>query len=85
MLFSGTNRPMQLDIFIPELNLAFEYQGEQHYTFHYLYGHPEERQMRDAEKKIKCAEAGITLIEVPYWWDKAAGDFVTTLCAHQHS
>ena len=80
LLYSETNRTMQLDIFIPQLNLAFEYQGKQHYMFHYLSGHPEEQQKRDAEKKAKCAEARITLIEVPYWWDKTAGNNVCFIC-----
>lgn len=25
--------------------------------------------MRDAEKREACKKFGITLIEVPYWWD----------------
>lgn len=29
--FSKSNRPMELDIFLPEINLAFEYQGKQHF------------------------------------------------------
>jgi hypothetical protein len=63
---------MEIDILIPQLNLAFEYHGEQHHLFHFLQGHPEEQQRRDAEKRIKCDEVGITLIEVPYWWDRSS-------------
>ena len=69
-IFNGTQGQMQLDIFIPKLKLAFEYHGEQHYLFHYLYGDPAKQQARDAEKKEKCLQAGITVIEVPYWWDR---------------
>lgn len=29
----GTNRSLELDIYIPELKLALEYQGEQHYKY----------------------------------------------------
>lgn len=29
----------------------------------------EEVQSRDAEKRRLCKEIGITLIEVPFWWD----------------
>jgi hypothetical protein len=29
--YSKTNKTMQLDVFVPQINLALEYQGEQHY------------------------------------------------------
>lgn len=32
LLFLESKKPMELDIFIPSLQLAFEYQGEQHFT-----------------------------------------------------
>ncbi len=37
MTFSSSKREMQLDVFVPTLKVAFEYQGFQHYHFHYLY------------------------------------------------
>jgi hypothetical protein len=30
-------------------------------------------QLRDKEKKLACQLLGITLIEVPYWWDASKG------------
>ena len=77
--YDGTKAPVQLDIFIPSLNLAFEYQGEQHYSTHYLYGSPSIQQQRDQEKEMKCKEAGITLIHIPYWWDKQKSSLVATI------
>jgi hypothetical protein len=73
VLFGANNQPMQLDVYIPQLKLGFEYQGEQHYSYHFLYGDPQLQQRRDAEKKAKCVEVGITLIEIPYWWDRKSG------------
>jgi hypothetical protein len=69
MIYQGTLQLMELDIYIPSLSLAFEYQGEYHYLDHYLFGDPLEVQMRDEEKRQACKSLDITLIEVPYWWD----------------
>ena len=63
---------MELDIFLPELDLAFEYQGEQHFmSFSHWAGDDglKNIQDRDAEKRAACGVNHITLIEVPYRWD----------------
>ena len=60
---------MQLDVFVSEHLLAFEYNGEQHYNNTYNIGAQWIYGARDDEKKRACKEEGITLIEVPYWWD----------------
>jgi hypothetical protein len=46
LMYQRTNRQMTLDVYIPELKLAFEYQGGQHYDFHHMYGSPLEQQQR---------------------------------------
>lgn len=56
---------LELDVYIPDLQLAFEYQGIQHYKVVKIF----ESCKFSEEKKHLCREAGITLIEVPYWWD----------------
>jgi hypothetical protein len=72
---------MQLDICIPEVNLGFEYQGEQHYQYHYLYGSAEAQQLRDKEKIEAFRSAGITVIEIPFWWDgKQARYILNVMC-----
>ena len=48
---------MQLDAYVPALNLAFEYQGEQHYTEVYMFGKQENQAVRDDEKKELCIQA----------------------------
>ena len=78
LIFSESKKPMEFDILIPKLNLAIEYYGEQHYLFHFLQGDPEEQQRRDSEKRIKCAEEGITLIEIPYWWDRNSSKLINS-------
>lgn len=60
--FESSNYPMELDIWIPCLNLAFEYQGEQHY-------YDEDVMERDEQKRSACVENSIHLIEIPHTWD----------------
>jgi hypothetical protein len=69
---SDGSRNFELDIFFLDLNLAFEFHGVQHYVR--VYGlnemNLERTQMRDKEKKQKCKEKGITLVVIPFWWDR---------------
>ena len=63
--------PLEFDIFLPALNIAFEYQGIHHYedvngTFNQL----ELQKIRDKIKVDLSRENNIKLIPVPYWWDK---------------
>lgn len=66
-------RNIELDVWLPEKRIAFEYQGEQH--FHdlvYLFGRGgdcEAYSKRDEIKRTKCSELGISIVSVPYWWD----------------
>ena len=59
----------RLDIFIPELNLAVEYQGAQHFKAVPLFGGTEglkKAQERDKIKKLKCKQNKVTLIYFTY-------------------
>ena len=47
---------MQLDVFIPDLYLAVEYQGEQHYRDVYSYGEQRVAASRDKDKRDACNE-----------------------------
>ena len=62
---------LELDIYIPELKLAFEYQGQQHrYPVEVFGGESKfiRQQINDAKKKSICKKKGIKLIE--YWFDE---------------
>jgi hypothetical protein len=61
---------MELDIFIPSLSLAVEYQGTFHYRDSALAGSVKKVQMRDNEKKQACLQFGITLIQIPHFTKK---------------
>jgi len=77
--YYGTHREMELDVYIPSLNLAIEYQGEQHYMHHHVYGSPEEQRKRDEEKYLACERLGLTLIHVPFWWDLKRSSIIATI------
>lgn len=76
---SGT--PIELDAFIEDIKLAVEYQGEQHYTPVYWMGGADlaSQKARDLEKRKACFRNGITLIEVPYWWDRTTESLAATI------
>jgi len=61
---------LELDCYNPELKLAIEYNGVQHYKFTpYFHKNNEaflNQKYRDEMKKYKCRDEGIVLIEVPY-------------------
>lgn len=69
---SGNVR-VELDVWVPSLNVAFEYQGEQHYhDFVKIFGQGANLSTylsRDDEKIQLCKSRGIKLILIPYWWD----------------
>jgi hypothetical protein len=61
---------LELDIYIPRLNLGFEYQGQQHAKPVEHWGGRralESQKVRDRKKKQLCAEYGCRLIEI--WYD----------------
>lgn len=76
---------MELDIWIPSFNLAFEFQGLylqslmllgiHHYRESFNKALSVQR-ARDSSKKDACNSRGITLIEIPYWWDGKEGKVV---------
>lgn len=65
-----TNRPLELDGYNAKRNLAFEYNGKQHYEYpNSFHKNEEEFQSllrRDKFKAERCEELGIKLITIPY-------------------
>lgn len=66
--FNGN--PMELDGYSEQLNLAFEYQGQQHYHFFKFFHGTKAKflqRQKDDELKIElCLKRGVRLIEIPY-------------------
>eukprot|EP01114_Cavostelium_apophysatum_P005575 TRINITY_DN16765_c0_g1_i1.p1 TRINITY_DN16765_c0_g1~~TRINITY_DN16765_c0_g1_i1.p1 ORF type:complete len:534 (-),score=82.26 TRINITY_DN16765_c0_g1_i1:2-1603(-) len=73
----GVKSNFSLDVAVPELKLAFEYQGEQHYQDLTFTG--KAQRQRDQRKRDLLKSEGITLIEVPYWRDRLIGSLVATI------
>lgn len=65
-----THQELELDCYNAQLNLAVEYNGEQHYKFIPYFHKTRDafynQQYRDRIKRDICKEKGIVLIEVPY-------------------
>lgn len=60
---------LELDIFLPELNLGIEYQGQQHFYPIKAWGGEKslfDLQLRDQKKRDLCSTFGIRLIEFDY-------------------
>ena len=73
LLFKKSKKYMEIDIFLPEMNIGFEYQGEQHYRPIPLFGGIKgfnDTLKRDNEKKIAFKKAGIIVYFVPYYLEK---------------
>ena len=71
-IFFNTGYSIEIDVFIPQLNMGFEYHGEQHYDEQLSSFSPiEVYAQRDVQKKQLCEENDIQLIIIPYWWDKS--------------
>lgn len=60
---------LEFDFWIPELNVAIEAQGEQHYIDNGWKKNEEFKlqQTRDQIKREYCKSNNINLIEIPYW------------------
>jgi hypothetical protein len=76
---NSNNTKVELDIYLPTERLAFEYQGEHHFYDIYALGPQWYQQERDEEKRKVCKELGITLIEIPYWWDRTNESLMATI------
>ena len=70
-LKNEANHNLELDIFLPEIDLAFEYNGKQHREHVPFFGTVaqfEKQKRNDQIKRETCKSKGIVLIEI--WFDE---------------
>lgn len=82
LLYAKSQMPAELDIFVPSLKLAFEYQGAQHVQQMYT-GNIDAQSARDEEKKRLCRLHGITLVCIHHQWSGLLEDLLATV--HHYS
>lgn len=79
---------IEIDVYLPSINLGFEYQGPHHYKELVMFegkGNTLEfriflHQAKLDEIKLKvCKTRGITLIPIPHWWDGSQESLVATI------
>lgn len=74
---------LEIDCYNDDLKLGIEYQGRQHYEFCPYFHKTKDsfynQKYRDDDKRRKCTDHGITLIEVPYNVKDIRGFLITEL------
>jgi len=75
-----TGNLMFFDIYVPSLNIIFEYHGYQHYYYHHIFGDVKFPKGRDNERRLLCAKQNITYIEIPYWWPHDKESIIAIMC-----
>lgn len=71
---------LEYDIFLPALQLAFEYQGEHHYDdLPSGFSNVELYRARDELKYQLATSHSVRLIFIPYWWNLQLESFISTI------
>lgn len=74
-----------LDIFLPNIHVGIEYQGQQHYEPSAFFGGEigfDDRKWLDAKKRLLCTKNNIILIEWPYSVPISSINFIKMLSEH---
>eukprot|EP01118_Nematostelium_gracile_P014074 TRINITY_DN5417_c0_g1_i1.p1 TRINITY_DN5417_c0_g1~~TRINITY_DN5417_c0_g1_i1.p1 ORF type:complete len:333 (+),score=55.76 TRINITY_DN5417_c0_g1_i1:286-1284(+) len=74
---------LELDVYIDQFSIGFEYQGQHHFRETFVFGKKKDTENRDKFKLGVCKSIGITLIQVPFWWDYSVHSLVGTILCHR--
>jgi len=67
LLCEETMTHFQIDVYLPQVELALEYNGIQHYENTQPFVQSSLSHFCDEAKKRSCSVLGITLLEIPFW------------------
>ncbi len=80
LIFSSLNCPWQWNITGSTIINGFRYIRKFSSTSYSIrYNEPETVKQRDHVKQLICSTNGITLITVPFWWDKTTESVAHTI------
>jgi hypothetical protein len=72
-------KKMEPDVYLSQQKLAFEYHPETYYKNIYSSGNLWTQREQEENNKITFRNQGITLIEIPYWWDFKKESLIATI------
>lgn len=79
----------KFDYFLPELNIAIEFDGQQHYEFVEFFHRTIEnfnlRQQMDIEKNQYCIKNNIPLYRIPYWEEEHISKILSQILLEKSS
>jgi hypothetical protein len=64
---------MEFDVYMPKLKLGFKYFSEQQYRL----------RRKNTKMHEACSASGITLIDIPYWWNKEKNSLFASIARHR--
>eukprot|EP01114_Cavostelium_apophysatum_P020383 TRINITY_DN6813_c0_g1_i1.p1 TRINITY_DN6813_c0_g1~~TRINITY_DN6813_c0_g1_i1.p1 ORF type:complete len:852 (-),score=159.44 TRINITY_DN6813_c0_g1_i1:14-2569(-) len=70
---------LELDIYFPKERLAVEYQGQVHFSQLFKEQSLQLQRRNDDLKRQLCENSGITLVQIPYWWDGTKAQLVASV------
>jgi len=77
--YSDTKRPFNITVYIPSLKLGFDYFEDPNTSCQYAVGANYSVNLFNRSKKNVCDKLGITLIEVPSWWDRKSESLLVAI------
>jgi len=72
LVYSDTKRPFSLNCYLPEYKLAFEVIEDPNTSCQYSFGAEIPIYTFNKAKRTICERNGITVLQVPSWWDSKA-------------
>eukprot|EP00026_Physarum_polycephalum_P000469 Phypoly_transcript_00470.p1 GENE.Phypoly_transcript_00470~~Phypoly_transcript_00470.p1 ORF type:complete len:781 (-),score=102.87 Phypoly_transcript_00470:244-2586(-) len=77
---SHSSHQLELDVWLPEQNICFEFQDPYHYVTSWYYQQSvKQQQYQDNEKWNVVRNTGLRLVVIPCWWDGSLKRLMATI------